>query len=1595
MFLDFKILPGLIGSSPNSSVAIGQTSPTGIATNTEQLELDESKSINFAEYYTYRKLFLPEPNPDLDIMPVLDDPVEMQQRIKSSGAGKAANIESLINRQAPIEQSLAELISNSTDASVDIGKAIGQFGMGALQLLAFVIDENNAAGVNGAHVIVETATADGQARRIVFFKGKNNELYFTSQRILKANAGTTVRLKLPKGLKPFKLTAQQLKDYVAEKMDLSTKLQLFLNGQLLNPLDNHIYLNGDIVRYDHPEKRVDINISDNEIVIADSGRGMSDKVIFNKYLLPRLGVNNPVRKQLTEAEIQKEVHIFYKASTDNQKGLGSRVAFQVSGVTVQSMNIPGHHLPSELVIQLPSNTRQPLSRNSFEIDDSTHIAFQELAVKIVKRQPIHQFHLINGLSEAARYLDAENLRYGAQPYLIDTTRDVFTDFIAHENRLMLPTDPVFEELDVRQDTLFVDQSLLYGLSPDQIPGSCDITKFFSPGTLKRAYTVPFKADSKKSYITLGNNLLVNERIYNKHKRFPLLLNLRLNFYVGYGKRKPDKGWFKAYVEQEQKTKLTESSSEEGVLWEDYPNLLDTIDLTTQYNLQLVMKHLELTTQQKSQFMMSLDRFAGSIPKVFRSTELISNLLLDLGFNHKYFDCLGLKVPLSLDINTCFTNTSSHLSSGINELVSDYRHLIPQGNISHSETSLSPQIKPMLVDIPFDNKSKKAISTIWSTENKPDSFLELFTSPQQLNQPSNDFLIKHAAFFQNPEHPERLQVYLYNLINGKQVLTYKEHTGFHSTMSQLNPMALPYLDAEILDNVAELQKKNNLERLAECFKTINTSLSHIIKEEATEQTPDTPDPRLQTHIKGGEAQVKRLILRWIRIYKNNPHATERFHELLSKEYEVTVEVMGDGAQGGLTEGKVTGDVNKGTEQSWFELDVSKLPKLAEEYVVPGGYEFKLFTSGLLILYSVAELEFRIINSNTGKEFQIVIPRKLRRAIEESVKKGLPQPEFSGFYLKNNLKKPCFVMQFDEETVLFFILDIDVDKVHKLAMYGQKPLINPDSIKNSFTGKHDDSGNPLFLFETFGLADNQIVVVNFEEYSADTWRNFRSNLQITSEVDGAGNPIIIERVSTPQIPKGFEIHSQALGNAAHSKKVPAIIHEEFIEIFSINGQQYFTAREENTIKLFRLNIDAEDISMVCKLPCSNLEHTPYTDENGNPIFIMQNNGVLVDLDDAIPVTSIVEELNKSLSANNDSGINIINPNPIILKKILSGGSGNISSQKSIEKRSLISIDLETGRHNVIVSENGDGINKYLPIYCKNKYPIHINVNSGSKKIKLEELNLKDGLMQTVTSIMYTEYYGEVKDVIYNEETGQILIEYTYAKVDGRRPSLQTRVSIINLRNAITRRDGEQVKAITGFASLAEAELPEGLPSLTRNLIQFLRDENVAFVDNGVSIPRDDSWNVSHELVETENPFSLARLNYLFEKHAQIIIKNPRITSEEFSDLIQQVQSADVTAYEQIVQSCIVGQSHAWLREIGIQNPRDAIRKAREQWLLGMDEGKLQHRNYIENGNWIYSMSDPVGMDMWTLIRFYFPIDQSSKDYLADTGNLGQGNYTLYPQ
>ena len=67
---------------------------------------------------------------------------------------------------------------------------IGRFGMGALQMLAFVIDDDNLALNEGAHIVVETATRAGTGRQLTFFKGQDGRLYLPHRsRPLKRNKG--------------------------------------------------------------------------------------------------------------------------------------------------------------------------------------------------------------------------------------------------------------------------------------------------------------------------------------------------------------------------------------------------------------------------------------------------------------------------------------------------------------------------------------------------------------------------------------------------------------------------------------------------------------------------------------------------------------------------------------------------------------------------------------------------------------------------------------------------------------------------------------------------------------------------------------------------------------------------------------------------------------------------------------------------------------------------------------------------------------------------------------------------------------------------------------------------------------------------------------------------------------------------------------------------------------------------------------------------------------------------------------------------------------------------------------------------------------
>ena len=133
------------------------------------IEVNMTSSVPLDQYIPYRKVFRAQ-GQGADVKEHMSDPEAFQRTVEEGAKDlEPAKINSLITRQAPIEQAILELVSNEADAVTGRSAPIGRFGVGAFQQLAFVLDQENYFQ-DGNHIIVDTKTQDGLARRILFFK---------------------------------------------------------------------------------------------------------------------------------------------------------------------------------------------------------------------------------------------------------------------------------------------------------------------------------------------------------------------------------------------------------------------------------------------------------------------------------------------------------------------------------------------------------------------------------------------------------------------------------------------------------------------------------------------------------------------------------------------------------------------------------------------------------------------------------------------------------------------------------------------------------------------------------------------------------------------------------------------------------------------------------------------------------------------------------------------------------------------------------------------------------------------------------------------------------------------------------------------------------------------------------------------------------------------------------------------------------------------------------------------------------------------------------------------------------------------------------
>ncbi|MDD5560875.1 MAG: hypothetical protein PHT50_01915 [Candidatus Omnitrophica bacterium] len=438
-----------------------------------------------------------------------------------------ARIDTYIYNQATsVEQALIELIANAQDAVVN-EKKIGRFGVGAYQMFRELKSPEDT--------IIVTTSTDGRLGWRITFKLIEGDLCCKTEQLSEGiEKGTTVAVNT-------KLSSEDVQErinYIKNKLHTNARSKITVNGILINNPEQYHYINGDNLVMPDIEP-VQVEITGKGYVVIDKGSGMSPKTIWEKFLVPK-GTTKAIEGKPAEksSEIREETHLFY-SNIISGEGQG-RVAVQISGVKNIEVPIFGMNIPEELIIELPHDAWLPESRDKIAMDSVTREGLLEVMRKLTSPQRsdiANRYALINGVASLLRHI----LKDSEDKSLLYELRRMCSDYIQAEGfgKIFLPNrkELALLLLSPEQEVIFLDEQMFY-FRPSNIPSVEKVRDFVSA-----AYELYIGNldDPEESNIYIEGSypdgrgwIILDRKVWEKHKADPAWLNGFLNFSIGYG-----------------------------------------------------------------------------------------------------------------------------------------------------------------------------------------------------------------------------------------------------------------------------------------------------------------------------------------------------------------------------------------------------------------------------------------------------------------------------------------------------------------------------------------------------------------------------------------------------------------------------------------------------------------------------------------------------------------------------------------------------------------------------------------------------------------------------------------------------------------------------------------------------------------------------------------------------------------------------------------------------------------------------------------------------------------------------------------------------
>jgi hypothetical protein len=529
------------------------------------------------------------------------------QKIKKNKNTKKERLDILIERQSGERWSrVVELIANGIDASVP--DKIGRFGKGFQQTLQELESERD-------RVIVRTTVSGQEYGRCIEYKRENGKYYIREHKYdtTLESHGTKVQV-----LKDEELSYEEkagLEEYISNKYKNNRRLKIILengdNRKVLNPVQEVKDINGkDVIGYESPKEVIlRIHITDNGYEVVDEGSGMNDETIFEHLLLPQ---------HSTKSSDKDGESLYYKkASSKEQNATNCKILVMVSGVNVLDYDVSGLNLPEELIIELPVNTKMPDSRNAIVIDEVVVDGLSRL-IDGIKIKDDDKYKVLNALIKFIQILKAKkeedqiiqnklgNIEYKIKSKLKEEIKK-------EANIVFLPNLNGFEYIETMgKEVKYIDEDVCPVESIDKIPGMTRIENFISKNGYKmyRSKLKPVSKDIEKPiFLKFGNVIIIDEEVYklnvgedvdNREALYgESMLNLLLNFWIGYGDKPEIIGELKKETSKKREKENTESKTSKNKQEEVNKKKENTKSKTSENEQEKVKKEKENTESKTS------------------------------------------------------------------------------------------------------------------------------------------------------------------------------------------------------------------------------------------------------------------------------------------------------------------------------------------------------------------------------------------------------------------------------------------------------------------------------------------------------------------------------------------------------------------------------------------------------------------------------------------------------------------------------------------------------------------------------------------------------------------------------------------------------------------------------------------------------------------------------------------------------------------------------------------------------------------------------------------------------------------------------------